>query len=193
LPTITLQAEVGYSQPIMLPAITHMHDAALNVMIDFKLIKPELIGPDESVDQALYMAQHFIYHVLLVVDKEQQLLGVINSEDLLGEKPLKAIQERGVARDDISVRMVMTPREDIVAFNIENLRHAKVGHIITTLHARKQHYALVVKMDHVHQRQIVRGVFSLALLSKQLGIDVTSDIPEALSIAELHHDVHLHD
>jgi Mg2+/Co2+ transporter CorB len=133
------------------------------------------------------------YHVLLVVDKEGKILGLISSEDLLGEKPLKAIQERRIARADISVGMVMTPQTSVVAIDIEDLRHAKVGHLVATLHTCKQHYALAVKIDETNNKQVVRGLFSLSLIGKQLSEDVTSDVPEAHSIAELHHDVHLND
>lgn len=193
LPTLVLKPGIGYFHPLELPAITHWEDPALHIMVDFKYIKAATIGPDESIDAALHEMKACAYHVLLVVSKELKVLGLISSEDLLGEKPLQAIQERRIARADISVRMVMTPQDEVVALDIESLRHAKVGHIISTLHASKQHYALVIKMDEQAHAQIVRGLFSSALISRQLGIDVTSDLSEAQSIAELQHDVHLND
>lgn len=193
LSTIELNANVGYCHPPMLPAITHWDDPAMQVMVDFKYRKAEAIGPDETIDTALTMMKSCSYHALLVVDKEDKVMGLISSEDLLGEKPLKAIQERRIARADISVRMVMVPQQDLIAIDLENLRHAKVGHLVATLHAVKQHYALTVRVDEATQNQTVRGLFSLAQISKQLGVDVVSDVPEAQSIAELHHDVHLND
>jgi CBS-domain-containing membrane protein len=191
--TIPLKADVSYFQPPALPAIAHWDDPAMQVLVDFKYVKAETIGADETIDTALTMVKNCSYHALLVIDKEDKILGLISSEDLLGEKPLKAIQERRIARADISVRMVMTPQHELMAIDVENLRHAKVGHIVSTLHARKQHYALAVKVDEVNDKQTVRGLFSLAQISKQLGVDVVSDVPEAHSIAELHHDVHLND
>ena len=190
---IPLEADVSYLHPPSAPAIAHWDDAALQVMVDFKYVKAETIGADETIDTALAAMKSCSYHALLVIDKNDKIVGLISSEDLLGEKPLKAIQERRIARADISVRMVMTPQRELVAIDLENLRHAKVGHIVTTLHARKQHYALAVKVDEANKQQVVRGLFSLSVITKQLGVDVVSDVPEAHSIAELHHDVHLND
>lgn len=191
--TLALREGVGYLHPPGLPAIAHWHDPAQQVLVDFKYMRAETIGADESIDAALALMRVCSYHVLLVTDKEDKILGLISAEDLLGEKPLKAIQERRLARADISVRMVMTPQKAVLVFDIETLRHAKVGHIVSTLHAHKQHYALAVKIDETHKTQTVRGLFSLSLIAKQLGEDVASDVPEAHSIAELQHDVHLYD
>ncbi len=191
--TIQLNQNVGHLNPPTISAIAHWDDPALHVMVDFKYVKAETIGADESIDSALAAMKVCSYHVLLVTDKEDNILGLISAEDLLGEKPLKAIQERRIARVDVTVRMVMTPQAEMVAIDVENLRHAKVGHIVATLHARKQHYALAVKVEEMSKVQVVRGLFSLSLISKQLGEDVSSDVPEAHSIAELHHDVHLND
>ncbi len=193
LPTLSLVSDKGYFHPLTLPVIAHWGDPALQVMVDFKYVVAETIGPDEAIDTALAAMKMCSYHVLLVTDKEERVLGLISSEDLLGEKPLKAIQERRLARTDISVRMVMTPQREVMAIDIEHLRHAKVGHIVATLHARKQHYALAVKLDEADQQQTVRGLYSLSMIGKQLGVDVTSDVPEARSIAELQHDLPLKD
>lgn len=193
LPTVQLAASTCCAHPPALPVITHWDDPAMQVMVDFKYAKAETIGPDETIDTAIIAMKNCSYHVLMVIDKEDKVLGLISSEDLLGEKPLKAIQDHRIARADILVRMVMTPQHEVMAIDLENLRHAKVGQVVATLHARKQHYALAVKIDETTKKQIVRGLFSLAVLSKQLGVDVVSDVPEAKSIAELHHDVHLND
>lgn len=193
LPALTLKIASSYSHPVEPPEVTHWDDPALGAMIDFKYLKAATIGPGESIETALVGVKNSIYHMLIVENKEQQILGIISAEDLLGEKPLKAIQELRLARSDIEVRVVMTPQAEILALDLEALRHAKVGHIVETLRAHKQHYALIVKIDEHDNSQIVRGVFSASLLSKQLGEDVLSSSPEMFSIAELQHDLHLND
>lgn len=189
LPTLALAPEVNYFDPLELPVIVHWDDPAVQVLINFKHTKAVMIGPEESIDAALMEMKACPYHVLLVVNKDLKILGLISSEDLLGEKPLKAIQEHRISRADISVRMVMTPQVEVIALDMESLRHAKVGHIVATLHAHRQHYAVAVKIDPETQAQSIRGLFASSLISKQLGTDVTSDLSEAHSIAELHHDV----
>jgi len=193
LTTMPLRTGISFAHPAEPPELLHWEDSAQLAMVDFKYIKAITISPDDSIDAALLGVKNSIYHALLVVNKEQHILGIITAEDLLGEKPLKAIQERRIARADMVVRMVMTPQHEILALDLENLRHAKVGHIVETLRAHKQHYALVVKVDEKTHAHTVRGLYSSALLSKQLGRDVLSALPEAHSIAELHHDLHLND
>jgi len=193
LPAIRLHAGVAYFHPLELPEVLHWEDSALHAMVDFKYIKPETIRPDEALATALTAVANCSYHVLLVVSYEGNVLGLVSAEDLLGEKPLKVIQERHISRADIPVQLVMLPQTAILAIDIENLRHAKVGHIIRTLQAHKQHFALIVKIEEGGHVQKIRGLFSLSLLSKQLGYDVTSDLAEAHSIAELQYNLHLHD
>lgn len=193
LTTITLKTGVTYYHPLETPEIVHWHDPALQAMIDFKYTQAATISPEESIDTALLHVKNTPYHVLIVINKEHHILGLISSEDLMGEKPVRAIQERRLTRSDVTVRMVMAPQSEIIALEYEHLRHAKVGHIIQTLHSHKQHYALVVKIDETTNTQIVRGLFSTSNLSKQLGEDVSSAPPEAHTLAELQHGLHLPD
>jgi CBS domain containing-hemolysin-like protein len=194
LPTVHLHAGVTYFHPLELPEVLHWEDAALHAMVDFKYTKPETIRPDESLDTALNAIANCSYHALLVVNHEGNVLGLVSAEDLLGEKPLKVIQERHIPRADIPVQLMMIPQAAILTIDVEHLRHAKVGHIIRTLQAHKQHFALIVKMEEGNSHiQKIRGLFSLSLLSKQLGYDVTSDLAEAHSIVELQYNLHLHD
>lgn len=192
LPTVSLQSGVAYMHPLGPQEVVHWDDPALHAMVDFKYLKAETIGPDDSIDTALLAVKNCPYHVLLVVNHEHHVLGIVSAEDLLGEKPLKAIEQKRLHRAEISVQMVMIPQREIVTFELESLRHAKVGHIVQTLRAHKQHYGLVVKVDET-QTQVIRGLFSSSVISKQLGTDVTSDLAEAHSIAELQHHLHLHD
>lgn len=193
LTIMPLKPGLTYSHPLEPAEVTHWDDPAMTTMVDFKYIKALTISPDEALDIALLAVKNSEYHVLLVVNKEQNILGIVTAEDLLGEKPLKAIQERRIARADLTIRMVMTPQQELLAIDLENLRHAKVGHIVETLRAHNQHYALIIKIDEKTHMHTVRGLFSSALLSKQLGQDVLSSTQEAHSIAELQHDLHLND
>lgn len=192
LSTFSLKANVGYFHPTELPEIIHWDDPALQAMVDFKYIKAETISAHDPIDTALMAIKNCQYHTLLVIDHDRKVVGIVSAEDLLGEKPLKVIQEKRLPRAEISVGMVMIPQADLIAIDQENLRHAKVGHIVETLHANKQHFILIIKSDEKNNHS-VRGLFSISQISKQLGQDVTKDLSEARSIAELQHDLHLND
>jgi len=188
-----LDAHVSYAHPPKLSEVLHWDDPALHAMVDFKYVQADIISSEDGIDIALLAIKNCHYHVLLVVNHEDKIDGIVSAEDLLGEKPLKVIQERRIPRAEISVGMVMVPQNEIIVFNVEELRHAKVSHVVEALHAHKKHFALVIKMDEKLEKQIVRGLFSISQISKQLGRDVSSDLSEAQSIAELQHGLHLHD
>lgn len=193
LPTIPLKPETPHLHPPEPPAVAHWDDSALLVMVDFKFTRAATIAPDEGIDTALLEIKLTNNVVLVVTDKEQKILGLVSAEDLLGEKPLKAIQEKRLPRTDIAVSMLMTHQRDILAFDIEELKHAKVGHIVNTLNSHRQHYALVVHIDPITGHQTARGLFSFSMISRQLGENIAKDITQAHSIAELQHDLHLND
>lgn len=172
-------------RPLELPEVVHLDDPALMVMIDFKQIKPPLIAPEAPVDQALNEMKISGVHLLLVADKEDRIIGLISSEDILGEKPITLLQERRINRAEILTRMVMTPAENILAFDFDLLRHARVGNVVNTLKKLRQHYALVVKVD-ANGQQLVRGLFSTSQISKQLHMNINNVITEAGTVAELH-------
>lgn len=186
LATVVLNADSSYSHPAELPIVLHWEDPALMAMNDLKIANAITIDPEASITEAELEMRVCHSHLLLVVDQEQKVRGLLASEDLLGELPLKIAQERKFKRAQIPVKLIMTPREKVVALTLKEVSHAKVGHIIETLHQAHQHYALVVEEVAGSSQQLVRGIFSLHQISKRLGEDVTSDLMEAKSLYELH-------
>jgi CBS-domain-containing membrane protein len=184
LPTIALNADNILMHPSTLPELVHIDDPALDVMIDYKKTTPLNIDPHEPIDHALSEMKVSGVHVLLVVNSHKHVTGVISTEDILGERPIKWMQERHLKRSEVLVRMVMTPHDKLAALDFESLRHAKVAHVINTLKDLNQHYALVVQTD-TAQKQKVRGMFSSSQISRQLHMDISNSLSEAHSLAEL--------
>lgn len=192
LPVVHLKVGTSFSHPPNQPEIVHLDDPAVHVMTDFKQANAVIIHPEATISEAGMEMRVCHTHLLLVTNKDNLVIGLISSEDILGEKPLAVTRERQIRRDEILVRMVMTRQEQIVAFDSDNVRYAKVGNVVQTLHEAKQHYALVVEIEPTNSKQIVRGLFSLSQISKQLGFDVTSDLSEAHSLAELQRNLRNH-
>jgi CBS domain containing-hemolysin-like protein len=111
-------------------------------------------------------------HLLLVINEEGHFQGILSSEDVWGEKPIKMIQERRIHRDQVLVRTIMVPYSEITAFDFDLIKSAKVGHIVKTLSEHKQHYALAVSPCTETQVQLIRGIFTASQISKQLHIDI---------------------
>ena len=180
-----LPAGSGYSQPTqVVPDRVTLEDPAENVMTDFRWVTAVIILSGDTLDEAHRRMIQRGVRLLLVVDQDRRVVGVITATDILGEKPMLAIAQRGVRRDELLVRDVMTPQALLDVLDLAAVRTAKVGHIVATLqHAGRQH-ALVAERD-PSGRQTVRGVFSATQIARQLGVTIsTSEVARTFSEIE---------
>jgi len=179
-----LRAGSGYAQPTQtVPERVTLNDPALQVMTDLRSVTAVIILSGDSVDEAhARMIQRGV-RLLLVVDQNRQVVGVITASDILGEKPMQVIAQRGIRRQELLVRDVMTPQNRLEVLDVNDVRTAKVGHIVATLKQSGRQHALVVE-DSGTARQIVRGLFSATQIARQLGVAIpTSEI--ALTFSEI--------
>ena len=145
---------------------------ALAVMTDFRQVAAATIDPDAPLDAANRFMIRRGVRLLLVTDDRREILGLITATDILGERPVKFAIDRGVKRQDILVRDIMTPRERLEALWYADLATAEVGHIVATLKAVGRQHALVAESADGGTREMVRGVFSLSQIARQLGIQL---------------------
>jgi CBS domain containing-hemolysin-like protein len=140
-------------------------------MTDFSEIPAAVIEPDASIETANDFMKRRGVRALLVTDPE--VIGVVTASDVLGEKPLMLALERGVGRDELRVTDIMTPREQMELISFSEIREARVGHIVATLkQAGRQH---ILVGERAASGVMLRGIFSLSQLARQLGIDLQPD------------------
>ncbi|MDP1716493.1 MAG: hypothetical protein Q8L40_00310 [Burkholderiales bacterium] len=97
---------------------------------------------------------------------------------------MQIIAQRGIRREELLVRDVMTPQERLQVLGLDELSSAKVGHIVATLKAAGRQHALVVDIDG-KERQTVRGMFSATQIARQLGVTIqTSQVAQTFSDIE---------
>lgn len=180
-----LQPGSGFCQPAQsLPPRVGFDDAAEDVMTDLKQVSAVLIRPGDGIDEANRRMIQRSVRLLLVVDENRKVAGIITAPDILGEKPLQVIAERGCRREDILVRDVMTPQQRLEVLHMNNVRSAKVGHVVATLKKSGRQHAVVVEVDSNGQ-QTVRGLFSATQIARQLGVTIqTSEVARTFSEIE---------
>ncbi len=186
LPTTTIQANSTMLNTNELPELVHMEDPAVSVLIDFTKTPTHTILPSETLDHAINEMEINGVHLLLVINNDGFLEGIVSSEDTWGEKPIKIIQERRIHRDQVTVKMIMTPLSEIAALDFAVIKSAKVGNIVKTLSSRKQNYALVISPNANEPAQIIRGIFTTSQVSKQLHTNIADIFNQAESLSELH-------
>lgn len=174
LPSRPLQAHTSFHVPCQnLPPRVGPDDPAESVMTDFLKMTAFTIDPDVSVDTAARVMRRRKVHLLLVVDIDNEVMGIITSNDLIGEKTLQCISARGISREDALVRDIMTPQDRLEVISMDDVRHAHVGHVVATLKASGRRHAAVVDED-ASGRQVLRGLFACSQLERQLGEPVAT-------------------
>jgi hypothetical protein len=169
-----------------LPELVHLEDPAFAVMSDFRLARPPFIHANVNMDDALNEMKVTGSHLLLVVsDDNSELLGLLASEDLLGEKPIQHMNESRLAREQVLVKALMTPANTGLMFEFDDIQSARVGNVVTTMQAHHSHYALVIQADKKSGQPLLRGLFNSSQISKQLHTAVAGSIAKAQSITEL--------
>lgn len=183
LPTSHLDQAAGLLRPACdLPERVKLTHPALDVMTDFRRMTAFTASPDDTLQEAEARMMRRKVRLLFVMENDEQVVGLVTSTDLYGEKPMQVVQARGIHRDEVRVADIMTPVERIEAIDFDDLAHATVGHVLETLKSSGRQHALVFETS--ADRKMVRGLLSLSQLCRQLGITLqTTEV--ASSFAEI--------
>jgi CBS-domain-containing membrane protein len=172
LPVVPLQKGASFLRPTQhMPERIGLDTPALEVMTDFSKVTAYTISPLETIEAArLRMIQHGV-RMLLVVDEQNLILGLITATDLTSEKPMQVIQTQGIRHSDVLVKDIMTPRERLEVICIDDLKTAVVGDVVATLQAQGRQHALVADR-HADRSQTLRGLFSASQIGRLLGMPI---------------------
>lgn len=180
-----LPAGTGFCCPTqVLPERVSLEDPAVDVMTDLARVSAVVIGPHDTVDEAQRRMHQRKVRSLLVLDHDRKVCGLITATDILGEKPMKAIAQRGCKRGEILVADIMTPQARLEVLELDDVRRAKVGHIVATLKASGRQHAMAVERDR-EGRAMLRGLFSTTQIARQLGAEIqTTEVARTFSEIE---------
>ena len=155
---------------------------ARRVMTDLRQVTAVVIDPQATMESAHDMMLRRGVRMLLALDADGTLAGLITATDVLGEKPMHLVHDRRIHHSDILVADVMTPASRLDAFDWKAVETARVGNVVARLqHARRQHALVTQSVD---GQPMVRGIFSLSQIARQLGLPL--QLPEAAnSFAEI--------
>jgi len=167
-----------------LPQRVKMNDPAIDVMTDLKRVKAVTTGPTVSIELAQQTMIGASVRLLLVIDADGHILGVITARDIMGEKPVSYSSEHRVGRDSILVEDIMTPVGALEALDLEEVFQVRVGDVVATLREAGRQHALVIEQDANSGKPVVRGLFSATQIGTQLGVEIAAN-GRVQSFAEL--------
>lgn len=168
LPVQYLSGTVQISKPAS-PNPVKLDSPASEVMTDLRKLHAAVIAPNITMEVANNYMMHRGVRTLLVMNDDTSLAGIITATDILGEKPMRFIQDRGVKHSEILVRDMMTSLENLEAIPLEEVTHARVGNIVASLRESDRLHALVIDENTIGLSRIC-GIFSWTQIEKQLGI-----------------------
>jgi CBS domain-containing protein len=181
LPIRELGAGAGFRRPTQSEAARVTPESpAMQVMTDLTRVSPATIRPQAPLSGANQFMITRGVRLLLVVDEQHDtILGVITASDLLGERPMLVATGRGLRRDELAVADVMTPATQVEVIALADVEGSRVGHVLETLRRAGRQHALVVDYDMLPPaglleratlRTMVRGIFSISQIARQLGV-----------------------
>lgn len=150
-------AQIGEDSPAILAMTDLRQQVAFN------------IEPNVSIEAALHRMKTAGVRLLFVVSQEMDIVGLITSTDILGEKPMQFHQNLQLRHEEILVRDIMTPHSELETLAMDDVLRARVGDIVATLRSVGRRHALVLDMDPGTGRPAIRGIFSASQIGKQLG------------------------
>ena len=149
------------------PEIVHLDDQAHLVMENFDSVKVHTIKEKKSLDNAIeeFKASHI--NLLLVINDENHITGLLSSSDTLGSKPMAIIEAQQIKRENLQISALMIAIEEIPCIDADTVKKVRVGNILTTMRSIKTDYLLAVK-SHNTEKQTIAGVFRMAEITKHL-------------------------
>jgi len=154
------------THPEQQEAIT-LESAATLFFTDFERVEPQVIDAATSADLARLLMLKAHVKLKLVVDQDNQFLGVISLDDISAQN-ITAHTGKETKRENILVADLMTPKHKIKAFDFNEIKRSNIESIIHALKDSGLQHCLVVDSD----TQKIRGVFSASDISRKLGLPI---------------------
>lgn len=153
-------------------AVVSEQSPAISAMTDLSQIRPLMIDPFASMNDANEKMIAYAVRMLFVAPSGREMIGIITAADILGEKPVQYMREVNCTPSEVLVRDIMTPVAGLEVLRLEDVQRARLGDIIETLrHSGRQH-ALVVETDAGSGRETVCGIFSTSQISRLMNARV---------------------
>lgn len=122
--------------------------------------------------------------LLLVINGGKRLEGLLTYRDLRGERAMRAAAESKISHDNLPVSQIMTSAREIETIAFSAVQRARVRDVLELMREHGRQHALVTEQAADGGAIMVRGIFSITQIGRQLGLSITSN-ERAQSFAEI--------
>jgi len=184
LPKMVVSASGCYLVDAFNPPPVTVQSPAIEVMTDLSKVPSATISAEDTLNDANHSMLVRGVRLLIVVNRDLQVEGIITTTDTLSEKPLQVAQKLRTSCNELLVSDVMTPVNAVEAIAIEDVQKASVGNVVASLKADGRAHAIVVGADASGKQHLV-GIFSASQVARQLGVQLqTHEIARTFSEIE---------
>lgn len=187
LKTHTMKDNTTFTKTVLNFDIAHLEDPAITVMTDFQKRPPYTTHTTTPTNEALQQMKLLGVKSLFVVNAENEIAGHISARDIQGTKAALVAKDHDIKMSELTVKMLMTPPEQLHTLYLNELSNARVGHIVRLLAELGVNYIFVIEQE--NGIDTLRGLFSISRISMQLGENVMSDL-SSHSLADMNKVFH---
>lgn len=173
----TLDAGTTFKRPRQaLPEQVTLDSPAIDVMTDLAQVTAETVSANLAVDDVEQKMIASGIRLLFVTNQLNEVIGIVTSRDLSGERIMRLINDSRSPRKDLIVRDIMTSQHKIEVLELSDVSTSRVGDIVATLKRMGRQHALVIERD-ADGQQTIRGLLSTSQIGRQLGESIeTTDV-----------------
>jgi CBS-domain-containing membrane protein len=174
--------------------ILNLDSPAILFMTDFIATHPVVVTENTSILDALELMKRSYVRLLLVSSHNHMFTGIVTASDIHGGKVLAYMAANDIhRREEVVVKNIMTNKDHIHAFQLEQIKGACIGDVINTIKGLGEQHVLIVEES--AEELVIRGMYSTTHIAKALQISFDVE-PYARSFFELeqvilHHDFHV--
>ncbi len=179
LKTCSLAGITTILSPATPPDLT-IASPATAVFTDFESEHPLMLEQDVGIDHAIEVMRREHVRLKLVIDHDEHFRGVITLADLLSVKVMRACERTGLARADLTIAHIMTPRDALRAIDYRQLLHASIADVLATMRSHGEQHVLVLDNEH----RAIRGIISARDVARRLNLPISIK-ERATSFAEI--------
>ena len=174
LPMAPMRAGVVVQPLLTGPKPIRLDSPAIEVMTDLRQVAAATIRGSATISEANRTMIARGVRLLFVVAVTGVVEGLLTAHDIVGEKSVNLLHDRGGRHRELTVADIMTPHDTIEVLDIAEVLRAEVGHVIATLKETGRQHALVVDRDRLTREVYVRGIFSATQIGRQLGMPIST-------------------
>lgn len=143
-------------------------DPALTAMTDFRERSSVTVGDRDPIDGALEHMKHAGVRSAFVVEAQARVVvGLITAYDIMGDKPMRYVQDHRTRRSDVLARDIMKPQHELQCVDIRDVERSTIASVARMFDETGLTHVPVVEQDECGTQRL-RGLLSAARVRKLL-------------------------